>query len=77
MRKRRSRPPRILLISWPSKVILPRVTGSNAVINRASVDFPQPDSPTNPSASPRRISRSTPSTARTARPPNPEMGKCL
>src|SRR5579864_3867311 len=78
-RTRRSFAPRILVISWPSNVILPPVTGSKAVINRASVDFPQPDSPTSPSASPRRISRSTPSTARTARPPlpNPTTGKCL
>src|SRR5487761_29857 len=76
-RTRRSRAPRILVISSPSKMILPPVTGRRAVISRASVDFPQPDSPTNPSASPRRISRSTPSTARTARPPNPAIGKCL
>src|SRR2546421_4441263 len=62
---------------WPSRVILPAVTGSSAVIKRARVDFPQPDSPTRPSVSPRRISRSTPSTARTARPPSPEIGKCL
>jgi ABC-type multidrug transport system ATPase subunit len=32
---------------------------------RASVDLPQPDSPTRPSVSPRRQVRSTPSTART------------
>src|SRR6266566_1962206 len=76
-RIRRSRRPRNLVMSWPSKVILPAVTGSSAVIKRARVDFPQPDSPTRPSVSPRRISRSTPSTARTASPPRPETGKYL
>src|SRR5579859_7819696 len=76
---RRSFDPRSLVMSWPSKTILPAVTGSKAVIKRARVDFPHPDSPTRPSVSPRRISRSTPSTARTARPPlpNPLSGKCL
>src|SRR5215213_1246406 len=54
-------------------------------MQRPSVDLPHPDSPTSPSASPRRISRSTPSTARsTSRslPPKrsnrePPRGKCL
>src|SRR5438105_14124236 len=57
--------------------MLPAVTGIRAVISRASVDFPHPDSPTRPRVSPRLISRSTPSTARTASPPNPPIGKCL
>src|SRR5207253_6868411 len=50
-------------MSWPSKVILPAVTGSSAVIKRARVDFPQPDSPTRPSVSPRPRSRVMPSNA--------------
>src|SRR3989475_6113377 len=76
-RTRRRRPPRSRVMSWPSNTILPAVAGSSAVMSRARVDFPQPDSPTRPSVSPRRISRSTPSTARTAPPPKPEIGKCL
>ena len=54
-------------------------------MQRPSVDFPQPDSPTRPSTSPSAISRSTPSTACTtacsSRRKNPAMplrsGKCL
>src|SRR5438477_4877321 len=76
-RTRRRRQPRSRVMSWPSNTILPAVAGSSAVISLARVDFPQPDSPTRPSVSPRRISRSTPSTARTAPPPKPEIGKCL
>ena len=45
--------------------IFPDVTGSSWVTSRASVDFPQPDSPTNPSVSPSTISKLTPSTALT------------
>src|SRR5207237_5012300 len=60
-----------------SKLMLPAVTGRRAVTSRARVDLPQPDSPTRPSVSPRLISRSTPSTALTARPPKPLIGKCL
>src|SRR5438874_3733515 len=74
---RRSFAPRRRVMSCPSKMMLPAVTGSSAVTRRASVDLPQPDSPTRPSVSPRLISRSTPSTARTAPPPKPEIGKCL
>src|SRR2546430_12339928 len=74
---RRSLVPRRRVMSWPSNTMLPAVTGSSAVTSRASVDLPQPDSPTRPSVSPRLISRSTPSTARTASPPKPLMGKCL
>src|SRR3989441_6235400 len=76
-RTRRRRQPRRRVMSVPSKTTLPAVTGSKAVIRRARVDFPQPDSPTRPTVSPRRISRSTPSTARTAAPPRPLSGKCL
>ena len=35
---------------------------------RASVDFPEPDSPTSPTASPAPTNRLTPSSARTVRP---------
>src|SRR5260370_19476987 len=51
--------------------------GRSAVTSPASFALPQPDSPTSPSVSPRLMSRSTPSTALTASPPNPPMGKCL
>src|SRR5215469_15789770 len=46
-------------------------------MTRASVDLPQPDSPTRPSVSPLRTSRLTPSTARTTSAPIPPTGKCL
>src|SRR5580658_2029949 len=52
------------------------------MIDRASVDFPQPVSPTSPSVSPRRTTRLTPSTALTLptwclkKMPS-LMGKCL
>ena len=49
--------------STPSKVISPSVGSSRRRIVRPSVDLPHPDSPTRPTVSPRRISRSTPSTA--------------
>ena len=41
-----------------------RWAGSRPTMARASVDLPQPDSPTRPSVSPLRSTRSTPSTAR-------------
>ena len=44
----------------------PTVGRSSPMSSLASVDLPQPDSPTMPSVSPRRRSRLTPSTARTA-----------
>ena len=55
-------------------------------MQRPSVDLPQPDSPTRPSASPGASSRSTPSTARRTaparpggrrRPTPPRSGKCI
>ena len=49
--------------STPSKVISPSVGSSSRRSVRPRVDLPQPDSPTRPTVSPRRISRSTPSTA--------------
>src|SRR5699024_6566418 len=48
----------------PSKTTSPLVTGCRPVITRARVDFPEPDSPTTPSTSPRRTETLTPSTAR-------------
>ena len=59
----------------------PRSARGCAPPARASVDLPQPDSPTRPTVSPRATSRSTPSTARTtlARPKKPSRGsgKCF
>ena len=63
---RRSRASRSVM-SWPSKTIFPSVTGCSRAMQRASVDLPQPVSPTSPSVSPSRICRLTPSTACTNR----------
>ena len=60
----------------PSTRISPDVGGWRPSSVRPSVDLPQPDSPTMPSTSPRRHSRSTPSMARTTRPPERWTGKC-
>ena len=65
-RSRRSSRGRRRETSLPSKRISPSVTASRRIAF-PSVVFPDPDSPTRPSVSPRRISRSTPSTARTDR----------
>src|ERR687893_1901615 len=59
-----ARPP-MRATSRPLKKIDPAVGFSSATISLDTVDFPQPDSPTRPSVSPRRRVRSTPSTART------------
>ena len=53
-------------MSVPSKVTLPPVGSSSRVTRRAVVLLPQPDSPTIENVSPRRTSKSTPSTAWTA-----------
>ena len=50
-------------MSDPSKRTVPLVGSSRRMITRASVDFPQPDSPTIPSVSPRRTVSETPSSA--------------
>src|SRR5689334_19379420 len=50
-------------MSFPSSSMRPAVTWWRPVMQRASVDLPQPDSPTMPSVSPCRTSRETPSTA--------------
>ena len=57
-------------------VMVPLSASSSRSRTRPSVDLPQPDSPTSPSTSPARMSRSTPSTARTAplvRPNDPDL----
>ena len=61
----------------PSKRSSPALGCSRPSSVRASVDLPQPDSPTTPSTSFRRHSRSTPSSARTMRPrrPNAPRGR--
>ena len=58
--------PLMLAISRPSNVIEPLVGSIRRISSRAVVDLPQPDSPTMPSVSPSRTSRSMPSTACTA-----------
>src|SRR6188768_774347 len=52
-------------MSRPSNRTVPPVGSSRRMITRASVDFPQPDSPTIPSVSPRRTWSETPSSALT------------
>lgn len=53
-------------MSFPSKNILPEVGSNSFNIVLPAVDFPQPDSPTNPSVSPLFISKLTSSTAFTS-----------
>ena len=68
------------VMSWPSNTILPLVGSYMRMSVRPSVDLPQPDSPTRPNVSPRRMARSMPSTARTTclvRPKKWCTGKCL
>ena len=70
------------VISCPSKMIWPLVGFSSWRMQRPVVVLPQPDSPTRPSVSPRRIEKLTPSTALTTaglppRRPPPPIGKCL
>src|ERR1700722_6235043 len=62
----RSRLPLRVVISLPSKRILPVVGSITRSRQRATVDLPQPDSPTRPSVSPLATANETPSTARTA-----------
>src|ERR1700733_4130533 len=62
----RSRLPLRVVISSPSKRILPVVGSITRSRQRATVDLPQPDSPTRPSVSPLATVNETPSTARTA-----------
>src|SRR5262245_8610889 len=51
------------VMSRSSKTIFPPVGSSSRMMQRASVDLPQPDSPTMPSVSPRSTLKLTPSTA--------------
>ena len=50
----------------PSKINSPVSLGSRCINSRASVDLPQPDSPTTPSVSPFNTVNDTPSTAFTS-----------
>ena len=61
----RSSAPRIAKMSRPSNVAPPPVGSSSRISTWASVDLPQPDSPTTPSVSPGIRSNETPSTALT------------
>ena len=58
--------------SRPSKVMLPATilpgSGTSRRMERAVIDFPDPDSPTMPTVSPRLTRKSMPSTARTIPP---------
>src|SRR6218665_1676194 len=54
-----------LPISTPSKLIEPSLGSYRPTISRATVDLPQPDSPTRLKVSPLLIEKFTPSTART------------
>ena len=65
-RLRMARPPDSAMPArgWPSKRISPRVRPYSPTSMRATVDLPQPDSPTSASVSPRAMSKDTPSTAR-------------
>ncbi len=62
-RSRRSRSPLSRTRSTPSKTTLPDVGRKSCSTARASVDLPQPDSPTSPSVSPRFRSKLTSETA--------------
>ena len=62
MRRASSSRPRVTM-SWPSMKIMPALGGVSPSSMRASVDLPQPDSPTMPSTPPRSTLRSTPLTA--------------
>src|SRR4051812_33560215 len=64
-RSLRSSLPRMAKMSRPSNVAVPLVGSSSRISTWASVDFPQPDSPTTPSVSPGIRSNETPSTALT------------
>ena len=61
-RGRISRLPKSVM-SRPMNTTLPLVGAISRIISFATVDFPQPDSPTSPNASPSEMERLTPSTA--------------
>src|ERR1700681_182742 len=52
-------------MSSPSSLMLPAVGSMRRSAVRPTVDLPQPDSPTRPRVSPRRMEKLTPSTAKT------------
>ena len=52
--------------SRPAIVTRPALGSISRSTSRATVDFPDPDSPTSPKVSPAAIAKSTPSTARTS-----------
>ncbi|MNI78284.1 hypothetical protein D3C73_1346450 [compost metagenome] len=54
-----------LMAGFPWNKTLPDVGGWSPTSTDASVDLPQPDSPTMPTVSPRLMVKSTPSTALT------------
>ena len=64
---RRAARSRVLARSTPSISTCPRLGSSSPTTMRASVDFPEPDSPTSPNVSPRSIAKSRPSTAASVR----------
>ncbi len=66
LRSGRSSPRESPMSSRPSNVTLPFVASVRRRMTRPAVVLPEPDSPTSPSVSPRRISKSMPSTARTS-----------
>ena len=51
-RRSRSSPPFRCVMSRPSNSIVPSVTSNSRMTTRASVDLPQPVSPTRPNVSP-------------------------
>ena len=55
-----------VVMSCPSKMILPDVGRYSLNMARPTVDLPHPDSPTRPRVSPRRMVKVTPSTAFTS-----------
>ena len=73
--------PEMLLIGFPPTSISPAVISWSRRIDRPTVDFPQPDSPTRPSVSPSWISNDTSSTAFTSptflRKTPARIGKCI
>src|ERR1043165_7327621 len=73
-RQARSPPFPIAVTSRSSKVTSPLVGSIKRRMQRPVVDLPQPDSPTSPNVSPRKISNVTLSTARSG--PS-SVGKCL
>ncbi len=67
-RKPRSWPAGMVAMSVPASMMWPSLGSISRAMQRATVDLPEPDSPTMPSVSPRRISKATSCTALTWRP---------